>query len=249
MSRRAVQLALGLQQPKGWGGRRKGAGRKKSRPGSWVPHTTRPWHDENHPVHVTLRVRRHVPNLRGFKLAAVIGNGLRHAAQSTHRRQSKRRKTFRVIHFSIQPNHLHLIVEASSKAALARGMQGLASGLARRVNRKLRRKGSLFGDRYHAHALATPTEVRNGIVYVLKNFEKHPVAIPDRGTEPVEGIDPLSSARWFEGWRHPPPRPAEVAPISQARTWLARVAYRKRGLLGREDKPRTLTPSSLSPAR
>src|SRR6266545_2170261 len=117
------QLALALAE------KRKGksrGGRKPMRKGTWVKHRPRPWHDANHPVHVTLRVRRGIPNLRGHKLAGAVGAGLRHAAQGTWARQVKRRRTFRVVHFSIQPNHLHLIVEATSKGALSRGMQGLA---------------------------------------------------------------------------------------------------------------------------
>src|SRR5258705_3174671 len=195
-----MQGAFDFPEPKQ---RKVGSGRKPTRAGTWVKHRARPWHDQNHPVHVTLKVRRGVPNLRGFRLAKVIGTGLRLAATSDAAKKQERRRTFRVIHFSIQPNHLHLIVEATSKTALARGMQGLASGLARRVNRKLRRRGSLFADRYHGHAMAKPTEVRNAIVYVLKNYEKHPDPIPDLGTAPDAGIDPCSSARWFDGWAEP----------------------------------------------
>ncbi len=188
-------------------------------------------------MHVTLRVARRVPNLRGHKLAAVIGKGLRHAAQANFARQKARRRTFRVVHFSIQPNHLHLIVEATSKTALARGMQGLASGLARRVNNRLGRRGSLFADRYHGHALARPTEVRNAIVYVIKNFEKHPVAIPDRTPEPREGIDPCSSARWFSGWAIPPPPPIDPSPVAEPHTWLLRAGWKRRGLVQRDERP------------
>jgi REP element-mobilizing transposase RayT len=202
-----------------------------------VKHRTRPWHDKNHPIHVTLKVRRGVPNLRGFRLAKVIGEGLRVAATSQSAKRKARRETFRVVHFSIQPNHLHLIVEASHKTALARGMQGLASGLARRVNRRLRRRGSLFADRYHSHALAAPREVRNAIVYVLKNYEKHPVAIPDRGTEPTHGIDPCSSARWFGGWAESTVAPEDPAPVAEASTWLLRVGWKRAGLVQRQERP------------
>jgi REP element-mobilizing transposase RayT len=220
------------------GGKRAKAGRKPRRSGTWVDHGPRPWHDERHPVHVTLRVRRGIPNLRGFALAKTITEGLRRAAQSTHARPAARRETFRVVHYSIQPNHLHLIVEAASKETLARGMQGLASGMARRVNRKLRRRGALFGDRYHAHRLASPTEVRNAVVYVLKNFEKHPEAIPDRGTEPREGIDPLSSARWFGGWAEPIATSDPAPPVTAARTWLLGTGWKRGGgPIGRHERP------------
>jgi putative transposase len=229
-----MQLAFGLPEPK----RRKvGSGRKPTRRGTWVKHRPRPWHDGNHPVHVTLKVRRGIPNLRGFKLAKVIGTGLRVAASSESAKKAERRRTFRVIHFSIQPNHLHLIVEASSKTALARGMQGLASGLARRVNRKLHRRGALFADRYHGHAMAKPTEVRNAIVYVLKNYEKHPDPIPDRGTDPTAGIDPCSSARWFDGWAESTPPPPQPAPVAAPHTWLLRAGWKRSGLVHRHERP------------
>jgi REP element-mobilizing transposase RayT len=195
-------------------------------------------HDAHHPVHVTLRVCRGVPNLRGYALAKTITEGLRRAAQSTEARPAARRETFRVVHYSIQPNHLHLIVEAASKTALARGMQGLASGLARRVNRKLRRRGTLFSDRYHEHKLASPTEVRRAVVYVLKNFEKHPVAIADRGTEPQRGIDPLSSARWFGGWAEPLTTSVLTPPVATPRTWLLGTGWKRGGgLVERHEGP------------
>jgi REP element-mobilizing transposase RayT len=234
----ANQLSIRLQAPPlTHGGRRKNAGRKPTRRGTWVGHKARPWHDANHPVHVTLRVRRGIPNLRGLELARTITETLRRAAQSPDANPAARRRTFRVVHFSIQPNHLHLIVEATSKTALARGMQGLASVLARRVNRTLRRRGSLFGDRYHAHALASPTEVRHAIAYVVKNYEKHPDPIPDRGTEPTDGIDPLSSARWFAGWAQPPPPSPLPPPVAEPRTWLLSTSWKRFGLVTRHERP------------
>jgi REP element-mobilizing transposase RayT len=234
MSKPKSQLTLDLRKPRG-------RPRQKRGKATRVEHRPRPWHDASHPVHVTLRVRRHMPNLRGMKLAKTIGEGLRLASSSSWARQVKRRRTFRVIHFSIQPNHLHLIVEATSKTALARGMQGLVSGLARRVNRKLGRRGSLFAERYHGHALATPTEVRHALVYVMKNYEKHPVGVPDRGTQPEDGIDPCSSARWFQGWKRPPPPRNDVPPVAEPHTWLLRVGWKRaRGPIERRERPATI---------
>jgi REP element-mobilizing transposase RayT len=232
------QLRLGLATPKGKrGGKRKNAGRKPTRPGTWIRHKPRPWHDAHHPVHITLRVRRGVRNLRSYELVRTINESLRRASQSLDPARVERRRTFRVVHYSIQPNHLHLIVEASSKVALARGMQGLASVLARRVNRTLRRRGALFGDRYHAHTLATPTEVRHAIVYVLKNYEKHADPIPDLGTEPHDGVDPCSSARWFGGWAQATAPPSFAAPVAAPRTWLLGTGWKRAGLIARHERP------------
>jgi REP element-mobilizing transposase RayT len=230
-----IQTAILFEEPKR---RRGGPGRPARRNGSWVVHRARPWHDANHPVHVTLKVRRHLPNLRSYRLVKAIHTGLRLASTSTAPKKAARRATFRVVHFSVQPNHLHLIVEATSKTALARGMQGLASGLARRVNRKLRRRGAVFIDRYHAHAMASPREVRNAIVYVLKNYEKHPDPVPDLGTAPRRGIDPCSSARWFEDWAESTAPPRDLAPpVATPRTWLLRVGWKRTGLVRPEEGP------------
>jgi hypothetical protein len=91
----------------------------------------------------------------------------------------------------VQSNHLHLLVEAESREALSRGVQGLAVRLARAVNRTLVRCGRVFAGRYHRRDLATPREVRHALVYVLVNHRKH-------GLRP-EAIDSCSSGPWFTG--------------------------------------------------
>jgi putative transposase len=232
------QLALPMPKPRGsWGGRREGAGRPETRGGrKTVAHRARPFHEANQPVHVTLRVRRGVGHLRRRAMAKTIGEAIRSASQDGGA-AAERRRTFRVVHFSIQPDHLHLIVEATSKRALGRGMGGLASRLARRLNQRTRRKGRLFKERYHARPLATPLEVRRAVAYVLTNSAKHDDPIPDPGTAPVDGIDPCSSARWFPGWLRPPPPPEKPAPTAAPRTWLLRIGWRRHGLLRRSERP------------
>jgi len=125
------------------------------------------------------------------------------------------------VHFSVQTDHVHIIVEADSGDGLRRGINGLAGRLARALNRVWRRRGAVWGDRYHARALATPREVRNGLVYVLLNFRKHLRAAP--------GVDPRSSGAWFDGWSHDPPTRPEPCPAAPARTWLATVGWRRAG--------------------
>jgi len=112
---------------------------------------------------LTLRAFADVPSLRAGPLLKVIRTAL--ASASTHR--------FRVLHFSIQCDHLHLLVEANEPTAFERGVRGLAVRVAKAVNRVLRRRGRVWGDRYHARLLRTPREVRNALVYVLNNFRKH----------------------------------------------------------------------------
>jgi len=139
-------------------------------------------------------------------------------------------EAFRVVHFSIQDDHLHLVVEASDRSALRLGLQGLGVRLARATNRVLRRSGRVLGDRYHARALRTPREVKHALAYVLQNFKKH-----QRFAATL--LDPCSSAVWFDGFRERAPLPLAAAPVRAPHTWLCRVGWRRHGLLSAQARP------------
>lgn len=143
-------------------GRRERAGRKKTGK-SYVPHGRRPFHASSAPVHVTYRVVAGFPNLRASRVAAMLSTAIGKA----------HKETFRICHFSIQSNHIHLLVEAGSKTSLSRGMQGLAIRMAKYTNRALGRRGRVFSERYHARELASPTETRHALAYVLLNRAHH----------------------------------------------------------------------------
>jgi len=174
-----------------------------------------------HPVHVTLRSRRSVCCLRTARVYPAVRRALAAASHGG----------FRILHFTVQDDHVHLIVEADDSRALGRGLRGLAIRIARAVNRALGRRGAVWGDRYHARALTSPRAVRHALVYVLMNRRKH------CGGE--RGLDPCSSAQWFTGWREPIPTVAAAAPVVRARTWLAAVGWRRHGLIGIDERPRT----------
>jgi hypothetical protein len=170
---------------------------------------------------VTLRAAPDLPPLRAERVFPSLRGAL--AGSS--------RAAFRVLQFSVQRDHLHLIVEVDgSAAALARGLQGLAIRLAKAVNRALARHGRVWGDRYHARTLATPREVRNALVYVLHNVRKH---VPH-----FRGLDSRSSAAWFSGWTTARDTARAPSPVARARTWLAAVGWRRHGLIGEDERPR-----------
>lgn len=191
---RRDQLALPLRQ-RGRGGARANAGRKK---GPRVSRHGREKLAPRFPVHVTLKVRPEVWSLRGrlcFRaLCGAFAGG-------------RERSGFRLVHFSVQGNHLHLVVEAADERALARGMQGLAIRMAKGLNRAMERSGPVFADRYHAHILRRPAEARAAVAYVLGNFAMHRA----EQERPVGGgfVDPCSS-----DW------PGADALVAPARTWL-----------------------------
>lgn len=207
-----------------WGGAREGAGRKPRGPRAGVPHHPRERHARAHPVHVTLRARRGLPPFR----EKALGGALREAVRAANH-VSPLRAVFRVVHFSVQVDHVHLVVEAEDAPALARGMQGLAIRLARRINGVLRTRGGVWADRFHSRELRTPRAVRNAIVYVLMNAKKH-------GMRTDAGVDPFSSAPWFDGFIRGAPRAGP--PVRPPGTWLASTGWRRRGLVSRDERPR-----------
>ena len=226
MARRTRQLPLDLQPTTHWGGRRVGAGRK---PGTARrdPHRRRAALHRAHPCHVTLKLRRGLPSLRSRRFVVELEYSLREACE---------RGRFRVAHYSIQRDHVHAIVEATSARDLANGMKSLGARLARAAHRAFRVRGSVLADRFHLHVLRTPREVRNAIAYVLMNARRHAAKL-GRRIDPMGRIDPASSGRWFSGWRGAGAASGDAPAVAAPRTWLLAVGWRRAGLLDPSEIP------------
>jgi putative transposase len=222
MGRKPEENAQRELRFRSWGGRRTGAGRPKSKR-SGVPHQRQPSLASRHPVHVTLNVHSELSTLRCKKSFRAI----RQAFLAGHAKEG-----FRLCHFSVQDHHIHVLVEAKNRECLTRGVAALKIRMARALNRLHQRRGSVFADRYHAHVLKTPREVRAALCYVLNNRLRHrPVRDGDWF---LMDEDYYSSAAWFDGWRTraasrtPCKRPPLVVP---AKTWLLSAGWRRHGLL------------------
>ena len=223
------------------GGKRRGAGRPAKGPRSSSPHKTRPVHRARYPVHVVLRVAPAVGNLRRRDVYQAI----REASLITARRDD-----FRIVQLSLQRTHVHLIVEADDKRALASGMQGFQISAAKRINAiaahgeaESRRRGAVFTDRYHAVPITSPRQARHVLSYVLGNWRKHE---EDRsGPGRSWNVDWFSSAPMFAGWqedadeaflmRHPPTY--EPLMVRRPRTWLMREGWKRAGAISQRDVP------------
>ena len=214
--------------PNGWGGRRKGAGRKPVGRQAGVSHRVRTRSKRYEPLFVTMKLRWGLPSLRLSEEATVIQDAIR---------RGNEREDFRVVHATIQHDHLHLLVEADDFGAQSSGLGGLAIRMARALNRLWDRKGRVFKDRYHARVLRSPNEVRYALLYVFQNATKHRIHRPGH-------IDRLSSALtffkqclgecpdrrlWFDLWTQ-----ALRSPL----TWLLEIGWKKAG--------GSITPRTLS---
>lgn len=219
---RSKRAAQGEFFARTWGGPRKGSGRKRGAPRKQVEHRTRESFGRARPVHVTLNLVEGLPNLReraAYRaLVAALGAASERLGQ-------------RVVHWSVLRNHLHLLVEAQDREALSRGMQGLGVRIARALNRYWRRRGKVLADRYHAHVLKSPREMRTALVYVLHNARGHRAI--------RAGLDAYSSSWWFDGWLGgaPSQRAAIERPawLRRARTWLFAQGWRRWGPIAVED--------------
>lgn len=225
MARRSRQIYLPLAPRFGHGGARRGAGRKPRRERPGVSHHGRERIRSTAPVHATLRVLPHVWNLRSARSFAVVARAVE---------GMKGWREFRVVHFSTLGDHLHFIVEADDARALSGGMQGLSVRLAKGLNRMMGRKGKVFADRFHAHVLRTPSEVRNALVYVLLNHRSHMARIGERVGPGA--LDRFSSAAAFDGWAGRPHAPSGAV-VALPTTWLLRAGWKRRGLLSPDEVP------------
>lgn len=214
------------------GGRRAGAGRKPANGSRNGPaHRQRAVIAGRHPVLVTMRfhdsIRKNLRAPRFFKriraclVAAKVGGGAR------------------LCHYSVQKNHIHLIVEAPAgsrgtgvEKALGNAMRGLAIRIARTLNGALGRRGSAFAHRYHSRELASPLEVKRALNYVIHNGRKHHWQAGEG--KPLGWSDPCCSAAFVEAWsrrsRHLPPARAPAAgdPVAAPRTWLLRTGWHQK---------------------
>lgn len=231
--REGAQLAFVFRQR---GGKRKGAGRKaRAERVGLLPHLARERHRWYQPVHVTARTVRLSPNLRSQSVFALLRGIFARASE----------KGFRLLHFSVQSNHLHFIAEADDGVAFARGVQRLLSRVAMAVNALAARSGKLWRDRHQREPLTTPSQVRNALVYVLFNDRKHELATPNPSDAALESADECSSTRWFDAWSPRAPAPpgllANAGPpiVAAPLTWLARKGWKRRGLLRFDELPRS----------
>jgi len=211
-----------MAEEKKHGGRRPGAGRKKTGRCRDVPHRRRPELSSKHAVHVSIRLLplisyRTMDYYKLFRrvLESLLG-----------------RKGFRICHISIQHRHLHLIIEADDKEALSRGMQSFGIRVARA------RGGKTIAFRYFASQITTKKYARHALSYVLNNWRRHRLDFEDGQASPWK-LDPFSSAISFDGWteRFARPQSHDPLPVSPPQTALLKSGWQEFGRISPYEVP------------
>jgi REP element-mobilizing transposase RayT len=221
------------------GGKRKGAGRKPKGARAGSPHQTRPTIKPHHALHVVMRVVPAVGNMRRRSLYKALRNATITAAL---------RERFRIVQVSIQRNHVHMLVEADSTLALARGMQGFQISAARHINTALgvgcrRRRGPVFADRYHVEVITSPTRARHALSYILNNWRRHKEDQQGLATRWL--VDPFSSGISFPDWQEldgqawmwPIRETYDPLMVRRPQSWLLREGWKLRGPISARDVP------------
>ena len=219
------------------GGKREGAGRPPKGERAGTSHARRPAVKPSIPLHVVLRVAKAVKNLRKRDMYRALRESTIVVAKH---------EDVRIVHVSIQRNHVHLLVEADSKTALAKGMKAFQVSAAKKINRLLprvdgrRRRGAVFPDRYHMEAITNRRQARHALAYVLNNWRKH----GEHRAPELRGfrVDPFSTAVLFQDWKGGALRwtyPPEYEPLVvwPARSWLLTTGWRTYGLIGVSEVP------------
>ncbi len=79
----------------------------------------------------------------------------------------------KVLQYFIQKSHLHLLIQTPTEKNLSLSMCYLASLIARYFNKKLKRKGSFWKDRYFSSVKRSAAEIQRTISYIagqMKNL-------------------------------------------------------------------------------
>jgi putative transposase len=94
--------------------------------------------------------------------------------------QARKRYGLSVLNYIITSNHIHLLVRDRGRGEIAKSMQLIAGRTAQHYNRRKKRNGAFWEDRYHATAVDTDTYLARCMVYIDMNMVragvvKHPV--------------------------------------------------------------------------
>ena len=138
----------------------KNAGRKALHdPG--IRHTSRALISRPSALHLTIKLKKaDIQN-------KVVLRILKHAIFRS------RLQGLKVIHFSLEYDHVHLYVECGDNHVLGKSMKAFGVSFVKGINKYKKSLGSLYKYRYHLHIIKSAREAKNVINYILKNGIKH----------------------------------------------------------------------------
>lgn len=140
----------------------KGAGRPAIHDKS-IRHVERERIEKLTSLHLTIKVRENKAGIKNKSVLKILHQAIKRA----------RLKNLKVIHYTLEYNHIHLLVEAYGHKNLHQGMQSFGISLAKQINRLKSLKGAVYKHRYHLRKLSSARELKNVLHYIFNNGIHH----------------------------------------------------------------------------
>ncbi len=140
----------------------KGAGRPAlNDPG--IRHTKRPLLKKPTSLHLTVKIKKNKAEIKNKSVLAILKRSILNA----------RRQGLRVIHYSLEYDHVHLLIEADNNHILGKGMQAFGVTFSKAINRLKKLTGEVYKHRYHFRRISSSKELKNVMNYIFTNGVKH----------------------------------------------------------------------------
>ena len=128
-----------------------------------IRHIERPKFQRVRSFHLTIKVKKNKADIQNKKILKALHHAIKRA----------RLKDLKIIHYTLEYNHVHLLVEAYNNSVLHSGMQALGISFAKAVNRVKSTKGTVYKHRYHLRQISSPRDLKNVLHYIFHNGIKH----------------------------------------------------------------------------
>ena len=108
--------------------------------------------------------------------------------------EARSRFGLHILNYSVTSNHVHLLVkDVGSTNSIPAAIQLIAGRMGQEYNKRKRRKGAFWEDRYHATAIETGEHLRRCLVYIDLNMVRagaveHPEEWTHCGYHEIQGL-------------------------------------------------------------
>lgn len=113
-------------------------------------------------LHLTIKVREN-KDIQSKRILKALHHAIKRA----------RLKGLKVVHYTLEYNHVHLLVESVDNKILHKGMQAFGITITKAINKIKRTKGAVYKNRYHLRLINSPRQLKNVLHYIFTNGVKH----------------------------------------------------------------------------
>ncbi|MCK4622546.1 MAG: transposase [Desulfuromonadales bacterium] len=89
--------------------------------------------------------------------------------------EAKKRYGLQILNYAVTSNHIHLLVVDGNEEVIPKSLQLVAGKTAQEFNKRKKRKGAYWDDRYHATAIETGDQLLRCLVYIDLNMVRNGV--------------------------------------------------------------------------